>query len=638
MPRPRGVRGRRLELAVLALGLASSALLAAAGLAPFSDPELAGRAAFAELAGRVEDGVAAEWNRMLAERDVLASEAVAWDSSEAARSAALGAEAQPLEPAPERSSFEVLLAEALRLEASGELAEALRAALESAEKSAPVARKALARLVAIRSARAVDDCVTAAAQWDAASAELEGAESSDGMPLLALCALAASPCLQGDARSAAQARAVGAWAAGKLALGPSEQRKVLAERLTALDPEGTSSAELAAYEKARSLSALADASPSDSLPPRPEDASWHLRDHGESDRMLAWRAEGADAVIAGPIARTDLIERLRERVERNALVPGGFRLQFGLAGERLEGEAVRERRELAGGALGFTLRHVDPEAAARAEGGRLRMLRLALLAVAALTAGASWATFRALRRGRRLAEMKSAFVASVSHELRTPLASILMLAENLESGRVADAEGRARYHGLILREAERLRRLVADVLDFSRLERGKPLEMRRDEVELAEFCAGLADEARAWAARNEVDLSVDLGAARGRTQLDAEALRRAVENLLDNARKHSGERSMSLSASVEGGVFELAVEDAGRGVSSALAKSVFEPFARGESHNGAAGTGLGLAIVREIAREHGGDVALELPRGGRGARFAIRIPLARTASAAEVGA
>ena len=623
---------------MLALGLASSALLAAAGLAPFSDPELAGRAAFAELAGRVEDGVAAEWERMLAEPELLTSDLYGWTAAIAAQVASLPVESVPIELAPQTSSFEVLLGEALRLQSEGNASEARSAALEAVEKSAPAARKALARLVAIAAAQHLEDCASAAEQWNAASGELEGAETCDGLPLLPLCLFAAAPCLEGDARLAAQGHVVDAWTAGKLAFVDSTVRSVLLARILALDPQSAASRRLEAYEKARELAAFASASPAKALPPRPEDPNWHLQDHAQPGELLAWRAQGADAVVASVVSTDELIERLRERAELNALVPGGFRLDFERPEEQIEGQAVRERRELAGGAVGFTLRHVDPAGAARDQGGRLRLLRIALLAVVALTAGASFATFRALRRGRRLAEMKSAFVANVSHELRTPLASILMLAENLESGRVTDAEGRARYHGLILREADRLRRLVADVLDFSRLERGKSLEMRRAVVDLAAFAASLADEARAWSARHELELAVDVQDVAGSARLDGEALRRAVENLLDNARKHSGARSVSLRVSVRGGALELAVEDPGRGVPPTLARSVFEPFARGEGQNGAAGTGLGLAIVREIAREHGGEVELATPAGGRGARFTIRIPLAEVAGMQEVGA
>jgi len=266
----------------------------------------------------------------------------------------------------------------------------------------------------------------------------------------------------------------------------------------------------------------------------------------------------------------------------------------------------------------------------RAEGGRLRLLRIALLAVAALTFGASFATFRALRRERRLAAMKSAFVASVSHELRTPLASILMLSENLEAGRVEDEAGRARYHGLIRREAQRLRRLVADVLDFSRLERGKALELRRETLEVEALVASLREEALGWAQRAGFELALEIERGPGRVEVDPDALRRALVNLLENARKHSGEPRATLELRARPAALAIAVRDEGRGVPESARASLFEPFARPEAAGSAPGTGLGLAIVREIAREHGGEVTLAAGAGGGGARFELRLPLVQT--------
>jgi signal transduction histidine kinase len=333
-------------------------------------------------------------------------------------------------------------------------------------------------------------------------------------------------------------------------------------------------------------------------------------------------------VVACAVLPRDLAASLRARVERNELAPTGFQLDLGL-GEDLEGEPVRDARALPGDVLELTLRHVDPEAAVRAEGGRLALLRAALLVVSVLTAGAGLATFRALRRERRLAELKSAFVANVSHELRTPLASILMLAENLEAGRVGDEGGRARYHALIRREAERLRRLVADVLDFSRLERGKGVELRREALEVDALASSLREEAVSWAQRAGFELALDVEPAAGKVEVDLDALRRCVVNLLENARKHSGEGGATLSVQVVPGELVVAVEDAGRGVPEESRARIFEPFTRLERDDGAAGTGLGLAIVREIARAHGGEVTLRPGTGGRGARFEVRLPLLR---------
>jgi len=630
MNRPRGAPGRRREVLVLALGLVSAALLAGAALAPFSDPELAGRAAFAELAGRVEDGVAAEWARMLAEPSLEGRVLGRWTAEAAARAAALPEEADPIDPEPGLNAHDVLLGEALRLEAAGSTREALTTVLEALGKQAPAARKGLSRLLAVRLARALDDCATAREQWLVAADELEGSETSGGVPTLVACALAAAPCLEGDALADAQARVVDAWIAGRIALGSGPMREVLAERVDDLVAASEAVEGLRSYEKAHALGGLAASLPHGRLPERPADSTWHLDRDVYVYRVIAWRAEGTDGVVACEVLPGDLAASLRARVDRSELVPTGFLLDFGLDGD-VGGEAVREPRALAGDVLELTLRHEDPEAAMRAEGGRLALLRAALLVVAVLTAGAGLATFRALRRERRLAELKSAFVANVSHELRTPLASILMLAENLEAGRVADEPGRARYHALIRREAERLRRLVADVLDFSRLERGKGLELRREALEVGALAAGLREEALAWAQRAGFDLALDVQPAVGRVEVELDALRRCVVNLLENARKHSGEGGATLSLHVARGELVVAVEDAGRGVPEEARVRVFDPFTRLERDDGAAGTGLGLAIVREIARAHGGDVALRPGAGGRGARFELRLPLLQTA-------
>ena len=115
--------------------------------------------------------------------------------------------------------------------------------------------------------------------------------------------------------------------------------------------------------------------------------------------------------------------------------------------------------------------------------------------VAALFTGVAAALIsRALRRERILSDLKSAFIARVSHDLRTPVASILLMAENLQEGRVG-ADSAPRYHGLIRSEALRLRRMVDDVLDFSRLERGRAPDLHREDVDLAHFVDDLVTAA-----------------------------------------------------------------------------------------------------------------------------------------------
>lgn len=621
------------------LGALSSALLIAVALAPANDPELAGRASFAQAVRSAEDAVITEWERLRAAPDAFElAEPQRWRDGDLAALARVA----PVDPrnanggaAPGESVvFELLVGEAQRLEALGQLAEARSAALDAQAQAQSASGRARAALVAIRCSRALDDADAAREAWSAVEGELSGAELDADVSLLAACALAVAPALSDDARAALQARLVAGLTGGALELGEGAARQAWLERIVGLAPSESVSVQLREHERVRQLELLARARPAGRLPERPNDGAWRFEPHPARHALLAWRADGVDGVLAGFVTRADVVESFRARLAPRKLLPDGFALDFGVPGEAVTGERVRERRELDAAGLGFELFHEDPNAAIAQAGQRVALLRGALFLTAALSAGASFATFRALRRGRRLAELKSSFVASVSHELRTPVASILMLAENLEENRVSEPAARERYASLIRREAERLRRLVADVLDFSRLERGRQLELRRESRALDALLAELSDAAREWAHKHGVELSLELatdGATSTSVNVDAEALRRALENLLDNARKHSGSNQIALSASTQSGALQLEVRDRGRGIPLEQRAKVFEPFERLESTNGAGGAGLGLAIVREIAREHGGEARALEPLDGVGARLAIELPLEQPA-------
>ncbi|MCY3000547.1 MAG: HAMP domain-containing sensor histidine kinase [Planctomycetota bacterium] len=604
------------------LGALSSVLLVVLALAPSNDPELAGRTAFSKLAGEVEDAVAAEWERALVDSGFAVTErGESWTRMDEAL-VAQRARVTESAPAPaEGPAFEVLLAEALRLEASENPAEARKAALEALSKARHAHGKARAALVAIRAGKQAKDCAGALETWRGVRGALDGREHENGMPLVVLAALAVAPCASPEERAESLRQVASVWDGVAVDGVDASVASAAVERLLALAPEGDAARELRESERVRELARFAVRLAEAHLPKRPDDARWHLEALGK-DEWLLWRAEGADAVVASRMARGELLERFVERAK--GAIPADFGLDFGAGAS---GEPVRERRTLDASGIGFTLRHENPQAAMRAEGTRMRLLRGALLLVALLSGLASFATWRAMRRSRKLSELKSSFVASVSHELRTPVASILMLAENLEEGRVSDAASRARYASLIRREAERLRRLVADVLDFSRLERGRELDLRREGVEVASFVAEMVREATEWAKSHSLELAVELAPLHGHAQLDTDAVRRALANLLDNARKHSGSTELTLSARTEARSLRLAVADRGRGVPAEQREKLFEPFERLEASSGAGGAGLGLAIVREIAREHGGRVRFVEPEGGVGARVELELPL-----------
>jgi signal transduction histidine kinase len=624
-----------------ALGLGSAALIAGAALVPFGDPTGAARAEFASSAARLSDAVAAQYERLLADEHAF-EVAWRWEEGELERARSLPPEPAPVSSLGRTSATAVLAREAARLEAAGDAEGALTTAEEALGAGGEPCERGAARLVALRAARALDRGDVARAHWTSMSEELSGDEVAAGAPLLAIGALAIAPELELAGRQAAQALLVERWCGGRLALddegrtlafegdaqapadawrAPTPRRDVLRERVGALAPGGAAAERLWSCEQRRALAALADAV--DMPLARPSDARWQVVVW--RGLLLAWRAEGPRSVVAALERPADIARSVAVRLEQDGELPNGFALDFRGDGE---GEVVRPERELAGAALAFTLRHADPERAVRGRALRLQALRLALLATAVAVAGASLATQRALSRARRLAAREREFVANVSHELRTPVAAILMLSENLEQGRVDGDGAHARYFALIRREAERLRRLVGDLLDASRLERGKALELALEEVELPEFAERLGEELGAWSARTGFGIELELARLAGRARLDTDALSRALVNLAENARRHSGADRARVEGTVAGEALVLAVEDRGRGVPAAERERIFERFARVERPGAATGTGLGLAIVREIAAGHGGSVVLREPAGGVGARFELRLPLA----------
>lgn len=198
-----------------------------------------------------------------------------------------------------------------------------------------------------------------------------------------------------------------------------------------------------------------------------------------------------------------------------------------------------------------------------------------------LGVGAHRGPWRAYRRQAELARAQMEFVASVSHELRTPVASITAMAERLEGGQ-ADAAQTAEYHRFIGREGRRLAALVENVLDFSRLERGK----RAFVTEPTNLPALVRETAALLRPRAEekgltlVETIADVPEARW-PEVDALALRQALVNLLDNAVKFTpaGGR-IELVFAEENGTIVFRVSDTGIGIDAHERSRIFERFYR----------------------------------------------------------
>jgi Na+/proline symporter/nitrogen-specific signal transduction histidine kinase len=230
-------------------------------------------------------------------------------------------------------------------------------------------------------------------------------------------------------------------------------------------------------------------------------------------------------------------------------------------------------------------------------------------------------------RLRQLDQLKDEFLATVSHELRTPLTSIRSFSEILLDTPDLAAEERAEFLRIIVRESERLTRLINDFLDLAKIESGK-MDWQLGEHELA----GIVEEAAAAThgifAERRVTLMRDLGSDAALVRCDRDRLEQVVINLLSNASKFvpEGEGRVRIELRPQGDGFLVRIEDNGPGVPEPYREAIFEKF-RQVSDNlktRPQGSGLGLAISREIVERFGGRIWAEgSPLGGAAICFVL---------------
>jgi two-component system sensor histidine kinase KdpD len=225
---------------------------------------------------------------------------------------------------------------------------------------------------------------------------------------------------------------------------------------------------------------------------------------------------------------------------------------------------------------------------------------------------------------RRSDELKTALLSSVSHEFRTPLTAIRTAAHALADD--PSAPGAAELLEAMTLETQRLERLVANLLDLSRLEAGA-LTARLDWCAPAEMAAGAVEAAEPLLDGRIVQIDVPAELPLVRT--DAVLCERILVNLLHNAARH-GRPPIRLEGRVAGERLELVVSDTGPGVDAAIAGREFEPFVAGARTGG---TGIGLALGRGLARAQGADLRLEPAAGG--AEVVLDLPLAPVSHAAQ---
>jgi two-component system OmpR family sensor kinase len=221
------------------------------------------------------------------------------------------------------------------------------------------------------------------------------------------------------------------------------------------------------------------------------------------------------------------------------------------------------------------------------------------------------------------------FVANVSHDLKTPLTSIQGFSQAILDGAIADEQGYRQAAGIISSEAERMSRLVNELLTLTRLESGlSALDIRPVNVGIVVREQVLAMQPQATAAG--VSLSIAGTAGQAMVAADADRLKQALGNLVDNALKYTPRGgSVLVEVSHVTGALRVAVRDTGRGIPPDELARVMERFYRVDKArgSGAAGSlGLGLAIAREIAAAHGGTLTVE-SRPGAGTTALMTLPV-----------
>jgi two-component system phosphate regulon sensor histidine kinase PhoR len=241
-------------------------------------------------------------------------------------------------------------------------------------------------------------------------------------------------------------------------------------------------------------------------------------------------------------------------------------------------------------------------------------------------------TLRDLSETRRIERMRADFVANASHELRTPLASLLGFVETLMGPAREDQQARDKFLIIMREQAQRMSRLVDDLLSLSRIEQN--LHLRPQEpVDLTAVLSHIVDTLSPLAHENQVTIKLDAPApiiVSG----DRDELMRVAENLVENAIKYGASCSVNVDKNVDISVLALkgeglfTVRDHGPGIAPEHLPRLTERFYRVDAGQSRAkgGTGLGLAIVKHIIARHRGRLTIE-SKLGEGASFSVAIPL-----------
>jgi signal transduction histidine kinase len=247
-----------------------------------------------------------------------------------------------------------------------------------------------------------------------------------------------------------------------------------------------------------------------------------------------------------------------------------------------------------------------------------------LLALVCLLALVSVLFFKVYRE-LKLIQLRSDFLSGVSHELKTPLTLISLYAETLMCDDTLPADERRNCYGIIGREAERLHHLIRNLLHLSKIERAKE-DYKLVEGDIAPAVAKTVRVCEQWFGQRGFSITLHVAKPLPKVRFDGEKVAQALMNLMDNARKYSGESKLiEVSIWGEGSCVLVDVQDHGIGVPPGESDDIFQQFYRGSNAGAQGGSGLGLFLVHRIMEAHGGSIEVE-SEVGLGSRFRLIFP------------
>lgn len=363
------------------------------------------------------------------------------------------------------------------------------------------------------------------------------------------------------------------------------------------------------------------------LPVERGEITWHLED--EALWATLWWGEGNQDFYAFALDMDVVLGDIHEAARRTTRTSADVNMLL-MAPDADPPEDWLVRRSLKPWLPGWSL-VVHPRSTADLNDvqARKRLQRVAILVLSLLMIGTGAVlTWRLVRQQLEVARSKADFAANVSHELRSPITQIRIKGEALQFGLVDDPEDLQRHYDAIVRESERLSRLVDNVLDLAAIERGnkrytlRPVDIG-ETVRQAVEAAGFAMETR------DMDMEVDLPGMLPVVMHDPEAIAQVMHNLISNAAKYGKKGGwIGIRGRLESNEVLVSVSDRGIGISEEELPMLFEHFYRSKNPEARRqkGTGIGLTIVNYIINSHGGRISVTSEMGV-GTTFTLHFPL-----------